>query len=169
MASLKLGSFRNYPNHAMPDMALLRHRTSRIQQAWHVAGAMLDARRRKTTQPTPVGSSPRSRRAKMPSLVETPAWRALAAHHDSIKNTHLRSMFHADPGRAERFSAEGAGLYLDYSKNRVTDETLHLLLDLAEAREVIQRVDAMFADKKVNVTEGRAALDNAASKTSRPD
>ncbi len=105
----------------------------------------------------------------MTSFVETPAWRALAAHHDSIKNTYLRSMFQADPGRAERFSAEGAGLSVDYSKNRVTDETLHLLLDLAEAREVIQRRDAMFAGKKVNVTEGRAALDKAASKASRPD
>ena len=91
-------------------------------------------------------------------LTETRAWRALAAHHLTIRDTHLRSLFQSDPGRASRFSAEGAGLFLDYSKNRITDETLYLLLQLAEARQVAARRHAMFAGEKINITERRAAL-----------
>ena len=94
----------------------------------------------------------------MTALTASPSWQALTAHHARIKNLHLRTLFAADPGRAERFSAEGAGLFLDYSKNRITDETLRLLLGLAEERGVAKRRDAMFAGEKINTTEQRAVL-----------
>jgi glucose-6-phosphate isomerase len=94
----------------------------------------------------------------MTDLIATPSWQALATHHAKIKDLHLRTLFADDPGRAERFSAEGAGLFLDYSKNRITDETLHLLLQLAEERGVMKRRDAMFAGEKINTTERRAVL-----------
>jgi glucose-6-phosphate isomerase len=94
----------------------------------------------------------------MTALTETPAWKALTAHHAQIKDVHLRRLFADDPGRAERFSAEGPGLFLDYSKNRITDETLKLLLQLAEERGVAKRRDAMFAGEKINTTERRAVL-----------
>jgi hypothetical protein len=88
----------------------------------------------------------------------TPAWQALTVHYDKIKTLHLREMFAKDPGRSERFVAEGAGLYLDYSKNRITGETLRLLLRLAEERGVAAWRDAMFRGEKINITEGRAAF-----------
>jgi len=88
----------------------------------------------------------------------TPAWQALTVHYDEIKTLHLREMFAQDPGRGERFAAEGAGLYLDYSKNRITEETLRLLLRLAEECGVTTRRDAMFGGQKINITEGRAAF-----------
>ena len=91
-------------------------------------------------------------------MTATPAWQALTSHHAQIKDVHLRELFADDPGRAERFSAEGAGLFLDYSKNRITDETLRLLLQLAEERGVAKRRDAMFAGEKINTTERRAVL-----------
>jgi glucose-6-phosphate isomerase len=94
----------------------------------------------------------------MTALTETPAWTALTAHHAQIKDVHLRKLFADDPGRAERFSAEGAGLFLDYSKNRITDETMKLLLQLADERGVAKRRDAMFAGEKINTTERRAVL-----------
>jgi len=94
----------------------------------------------------------------MSTLTDSPAWQALIAHHAGIKDAHLRTLFADDPGRAERFSAEGAGLFLDYSKNRITDETLRLLLALAEDRRVAMRRDAMFAGAKINETERRAVL-----------
>ncbi len=81
----------------------------------------------------------------MTALTETPAWKALTAHHAHIKDVHLRTLFADDPGRAERFSAEGPGLFLDYSKNRITDETLRLLLQLAEERGVAKRRVALLA------------------------
>jgi glucose-6-phosphate isomerase len=94
----------------------------------------------------------------MTALTATPSWQALTAHHAQIKDVHLRDLFADDPGRAERFSAEGAGLFLDYSKNRITDETLRLLLQLAEERGVMKRRNAMFAGEKINTTERRAVL-----------
>ncbi|MGD0187490.1 MAG: glucose-6-phosphate isomerase [Roseiarcus sp.] len=94
----------------------------------------------------------------MTALTATASWRALAAHHAQIKDVHLRTLFADDPGRAERFSAEGAGLFLDYSKNRITDETLRLLLRLAEELGVVKRRDAMFAGEKINATERRAVM-----------
>jgi glucose-6-phosphate isomerase len=86
------------------------------------------------------------------------AWQALAAHHGKIKDTHLRQLFADDAGRAARFTAEGAGLILDYSKNRITDATMQLLVRLAEERGVAARRDAMFRGEKINTTEGRAVL-----------
>ncbi|MCP2015532.1 glucose-6-phosphate isomerase [Deinococcus sp. HSC-46F16] len=97
----------------------------------------------------------------VPSRTQLPAWQALAAHHAEIVGLHLRDLFAADPQRGERLTAEGAGLFLDYSKNRVTDETLRLLLDLAREVGVEQRRDAMFAGERLNVTEGRAVLHTA--------
>ncbi len=88
----------------------------------------------------------------------TPAWAALEAHHVRIKDVHLRTLFADDPGRAARFSVEGAGLFLDYSKNRITDETLTLLLALAAERDVAGRRDAMFAGEHINTSEDRAVL-----------
>ena len=91
-------------------------------------------------------------------LTATRAWQALMRHHTTLATTTLRELFDQDPQRGERLVAEGAGLFLDYSKNRITDETLKLLLDLAEERGVRARIDAMFAGKKINVTEDRAVL-----------
>jgi glucose-6-phosphate isomerase len=107
----------------------------------------------------------------MTDLTASTAWQALAAHQAKIEGMTLRTLFADDPGRAERFSAEGAGLFLDYSKNRITGETLKLLLELAAARGVAQRRDAMFAGKKINVSERRAVLHVAlrASRGSRID
>ena len=89
---------------------------------------------------------------------ERPAWRALAAHHRSVAGTHLRQLFAEDGRRGERLTAEGAGIFLDYSKNRVTDETLRLLLALAEEAHLRERIEAMFSGQKINVTENRAVL-----------
>ncbi len=91
-------------------------------------------------------------------LTERPSWRALTAHHREIAGTSLRELFAADPARGERLTAEAVGLYLDYSKHRVTDETLRLLLALAEESGLRGRIDAMFGGEKINVTEERAVL-----------
>jgi glucose-6-phosphate isomerase len=91
-------------------------------------------------------------------LRERTAWQALDRHHAHIAGRHLRDLFAADPGRGERLTAQAAGLYLDYSKNRVTDETMRLLFDLARESRVPQRRDAMFRGEHVNVSEDRAAL-----------
>ena len=88
----------------------------------------------------------------------SPAWQALADHHAQIKDMHLRQMFADDPGRAERFTSESAGLLLDYSKNRITDATMKLLVGLAEERGVAVLRDAMFRGDKINTTEQRAVL-----------
>ncbi|MHB8891506.1 MAG: glucose-6-phosphate isomerase [Candidatus Limnocylindrales bacterium] len=92
---------------------------------------------------------------------QAPEWQALVAHHDALRDRHLRDLFAEDPARATRLTAEGAGLYLDYSKHRVTDETLELLLALARAAHVEERRDAMFAGERINVTEDRAVLHTA--------
>jgi glucose-6-phosphate isomerase len=86
------------------------------------------------------------------------AWRALQNHHRQLRKLHLRKLFADDPKRGERLTAEGAGVYLDYSKHRITDETLTLLVRLAEACGLRERIDAMFRGEKINVTEGRPAL-----------
>ncbi len=96
-------------------------------------------------------------------MTETPlrqraAWRALEAHHAAISGRHLRELFAEDPGRGERLVVEAAGLYLDYSKNRVTDETMALLVRLAEECGVAERRDAMYRGEHVNVSEDRAVL-----------
>ena len=94
-------------------------------------------------------------------LTDREAYKKLAAHFEQVKNVHLRELFAADKRRGERLTAEGAGLYLDYSKNRVTDETLGLLLALAEECGLRGRIDAMFRGDKINTTEGRAVLHTA--------
>jgi glucose-6-phosphate isomerase len=91
-------------------------------------------------------------------LSECQAWNALAAHHQSVRELHLHKLFADDPNRGERMTAEAVGLYLDYSKNRVTDETLKLLLQLANESGLRRRIDAMFRGEKINVTENRAVL-----------
>jgi glucose-6-phosphate isomerase len=91
-------------------------------------------------------------------LSERPAWTALREHRASLGDTRLRELFAADPGRGERLSAEAVGIYLDYSKNRVTDETLGLLRDLAEQSGLTARIEAMFTGEKINITEDRAVL-----------
>jgi glucose-6-phosphate isomerase len=91
-------------------------------------------------------------------LSERPAWKALKAHHDRVRDLHLRQLFADDPQRGEQMTVEAAGIYLDYSKNRVTEETLRLLLDLAEAVGLPARIDAMFRGDKINVSEQRAVL-----------
>ena len=92
------------------------------------------------------------------SLLELPAWRALRQHSKEISKTSLREFFENDPERGTRFTAEAVGLFLDYSKNRATDETLKLLMQLAEERGLKQRIDAMFRGDKINITENRAVL-----------
>src|ERR671934_633912 len=92
------------------------------------------------------------------SLRDTAAWRALEEHVPEIRDSHLRDLFANDPSRGERLALEAEGIYLDYSKNRVTDETVRLLLDLAEARGLRERINAMFAGEHINVTEDRAVL-----------
>src|SRR6185503_18746026 len=94
----------------------------------------------------------------MTNLRERAAWQALAAHHAQLRGAQLRDLFAADAKRGERFVAEGAGLYLDYSKNRVNDETLRLLTALADECELRERIDAMWRGDKINTTEQRAVL-----------
>src|SRR5215813_4008390 len=94
----------------------------------------------------------------VPPLRERKAWQALERHHAEIGQRHLRELFATDPGRGERLTAEAEGIYLDYSKNRVTDETMQLLVELAEESAVPQRRDAMFAGEHINVSENRAVL-----------
>lgn len=92
------------------------------------------------------------------TLPERPAWQALTAHFGSVKNLHLRQLFAEDPRRGERFVAEAAGIYFDYSKNRITDETLRLLVHLAEDCDLRGRINAMFRGGPINSTERRPAL-----------
>jgi glucose-6-phosphate isomerase len=92
---------------------------------------------------------------------QRPAWQALSSHYQEIKDLHLRKLFKDDPKRGERMVLEAAGLYLDYSKNRITDRTLRLLLELAEQSGLRDRIDAMFRGDKINVTENRAVLHTA--------
>jgi glucose-6-phosphate isomerase len=87
-----------------------------------------------------------------------PAWTALAAHSKQICAQHLRELFASDPNRGERLTVESAGLFLDYSKNRITDESLNLLVALADECDLRSRIDAMFSGEKINVTEKRAVL-----------
>jgi glucose-6-phosphate isomerase len=90
-----------------------------------------------------------------------PAWKVLASHYKAVSEVHLRQLFADDPERGQRMAIEAVGLYLDYSKNRVTDETLKLLLQLAEESGLRGRIDAMFRGEKINITEKRAVLHTA--------
>jgi len=91
-------------------------------------------------------------------LRSRPAWAALADHYEKIKDLHLRDLFAADPARGERLTAQAAGLYLDYSKNRITDETIALLIDLANQSGLAERTEAMFSGQRINTTENRSVL-----------
>jgi len=93
-----------------------------------------------------------------PEFRKRPAWSALEDHHQEVKSVHLRHLFAKDPKRGERLTAEAAGIYLDYSKNRVTDETVKLLLSLADESGLRERIDAMFRGEEINVSEKRSAL-----------
>jgi glucose-6-phosphate isomerase len=95
--------------------------------------------------------------AAMP-LPERSTWKELSVHYAQMRDVHLRDLFADDPGRGERLAVEACGIYLDYSKNRVTDETLRLLLRLAEESGLRARIDAMLAGERINVTENRAVL-----------
>ncbi len=99
--------------------------------------------------------------AQITPLTERKAWKALAAHYEKVRSLHLRDLFAEDPQRGERMQAEAIGLYLDYSKNRIVDETLELLFQLAEESGLRGRIDAMFRGDKINITEDRAVLHTA--------
>jgi hypothetical protein len=88
--------------------------------------------------------------------VQASAWKALASHYKTVSKMHLRELFAGDPKRGPRLAVEALGLYLDYSKNRVTDETLQLLVQLAQESGLRERIDAMFSGEKINITENRA-------------
>lgn len=94
----------------------------------------------------------------IPPLTDRKAWNALTAHHQQIQNLHLRELFAEDPKRGEQFTAEATGLFLDYSKNRLTGDTLRLLVELAEESGLREKTEAMFSGEKINITEDRAVL-----------
>ncbi|MGO9517869.1 MAG: glucose-6-phosphate isomerase [Candidatus Korobacteraceae bacterium] len=96
--------------------------------------------------------------ASATATIQLPAWKSLEAHYTKVQNLHLRQLFADDPKRGDRLNAEAVGLFLDYSKNRITDETLKLLLQLAEESGLRGRIDAMFRGDKINITEKRAVL-----------
>jgi len=91
-------------------------------------------------------------------LTQRAAWKTLQSHYHDIRGQHLRQWFAEDPTRGERLTAQAVGIYLDYSKNRVTNETLRLLIELAEQSDLRERIDAMFRGEKINITENRAVL-----------
>ncbi|MDP9051424.1 MAG: glucose-6-phosphate isomerase [Acidobacteriota bacterium] len=99
-----------------------------------------------------------TQKSMLPQLNETQSWKALQSHADKVKTSTLKEMFAADPARGERLTVEAEGLFLDYSKNRVTDETLKLLIAVAEEAGLRAKIDAMFRGDKINITENRAVL-----------
>jgi glucose-6-phosphate isomerase len=98
---------------------------------------------------------------RMTPLPRRQSWKALQAHHKDVRERHLRTLFAEDPERGTRMTVEGAGLFLDYSKNRITEETIRLLIQLAEESGLQERIEAMFRGDKINVTENRAVLHTA--------
>src|SRR5580693_4208605 len=100
----------------------------------------------------------RSEISRTQSTGKHAVWRALEDHYGAMRGRHLRDLFADDPARGERMTAEAAGVFLDYSKNRIDDETLRLLVELAEQCGLRERIDAMFRGEKINVTENRAVL-----------
>src|SRR5205823_3124369 len=115
-------------------------------------------RSRATSAKTARSRTEKGDRTMASGLTQLPAWQALRRHHEAIKDRHLRDLFVEDRRRGERLAIEAVGLYLDYSKHRVTDETLELLVQLAEQADLRGRIDAMFHGEHVNPTEDRAAL-----------
>jgi glucose-6-phosphate isomerase len=102
-------------------------------------------------------ATPKAKRRPVP-LTKRKAWKALQAHYKTVRGIHLRTLFAEDPARGVRLAMEAAGIFLDYSKNRITDETIQLLVQLAEESGLRSRIDAMFHGEKINVTEKRAVL-----------
>ena len=96
--------------------------------------------------------------AAIQPLLKRKAWKALKLHHKEVQSKHLRDLFEKDPKRAEKYTLEALGIYLDYSKNRITEKTLKLLIDLAKESGLQARIDAMFRGDKINITENRAVL-----------
>jgi glucose-6-phosphate isomerase len=96
-----------------------------------------------------------------PSLTATPEWRATAEHADRLRHVTIRTLFASDPQRVERFAAEGASTFLDYSKHRLDAEAMGALIRLAEAAGVAERRERMFSGERINLTEGRAVLHTA--------
>ena len=107
---------------------------------------------------SPKSSQKSPKLPKAASLTKRKAWLALKAHHKSMKDVHLKELFARDPKRGEKFVLEGVGIYFDYSKNRVTDKTVKLLLNLAKESGLQPRIEAMFSGEKINITENRAVL-----------
>ena len=105
---------------------------------------------------TPVATVANSQEVE--SLTESKAWKALQSNYEQIRGLHLRDIFATDPDRGERLSVEALGLFFDYSKNRITDETIALLIALAQESGLKARIDAMFRGDKINITEKRAVL-----------
>src|ERR1044071_745076 len=103
----------------------------------------------------------RSKNLPIPPLTKREAWKSLATHSKEIKKLHLRKLFAEDAKRGQRFTAEAVGLFLDYSKNRIADKTLKLLLQLAAESGLRGKIDAMFGGEKINLTENRAVLHTA--------
>ena len=97
-------------------------------------------------------------RAETRSAIGSPTWKALESHYKKVRKLHLRKLFADDPTRGERLTASAVGIELDYSKNRITDQTLQLLLQLAKDAGLQERIDAMFSGAKINITENRAVL-----------
>ena len=104
----------------------------------------------------PVGTGTKSRRIE--PMTKRKAWKALQSHYNKVRELHLRNLFAEGPKRGERMTAEAVGLFLDYSKNRITDETIQLLIELAEESGLRSRIDAMFRGEKINITEKRSVL-----------
>jgi hypothetical protein len=111
---------------------------------------------RGTNMATRAGTA--TKRQGIEALTKRKAWKALQIHHKQVRELHFRNLFADDPGRGERMTAEAIGVFLDYSKNRITDETLKLLFQLAEESDLRGRIDAMFRGEKINITENRAVL-----------
>ena len=107
---------------------------------------------------TTTARRPRPKIKRMTPLPRRQSWKALQAHYKNVRELHLRTLFADDPQRGSRMTAEAAGLFLDYSKNRVTDETIRLLVQVAEESDLRERIEAMFRGEKINVTENRAVL-----------
>src|SRR4051794_1551261 len=106
----------------------------------------------------PSAAKSRPKQIKVKPLTSLAAWKQLKSHAREMAAVHLRTLFSDDPQRGERMTAEGAGIFLDYSKNRVNDETLKILLALADESKLRERTEAMFTGEKINITEKRAVL-----------
>src|SRR5690349_8967546 len=111
-----------------------------------------------TTAIQPQKKTTQTRTSTIQPLTRRKAWKSLASHFDKVRDLHLRELFAQDPKRGERMTVEAAGLYLEYSKNRITDETLKLLFQLANETGLRDRIEAMFQGEKINITEKRAVL-----------